>query len=302
MLTRCCDRKSRKAESQTCQKFTLISTTLFCCFAIGLGEFAIGECRECRERLKSKFSSAGLYGNDDFHTGMEQAIVSGRNIEGLVLRFTNKVSERSPLSIDSTLNTSVSLPQTDQLKRDIRHKVLEQDLEEFERATFNQTALRILLDKVNYLQENTAQSVNSLEKILYLIMNVRHDSIGYYVGVSGSSTGLDAGDSHSLCDFQPVEFFERIRWPATIGFLAFLFLLCFALVLGVCRNSRCTLILFSVVGLFCVIICWLLSGIYLSTSVAIGDFCMQPATHFCSKLAGVSSGRTNCAANHINRL
>lgn len=38
LLTRCCDRKSRKAKSQACQKFTLISTTLFCCVAIGLGE------------------------------------------------------------------------------------------------------------------------------------------------------------------------------------------------------------------------------------------------------------------------
>lgn len=78
-------------------------------------------------------------------------------------------------------------PQTDQLKRDIRHKVLEQDLEEFERPTFNQTALKMLLDSVRAHQENTAQSVNSLEKILYLIMNVRHDSVGHYVGVSAPS-------------------------------------------------------------------------------------------------------------------
>lgn len=38
LLTRCCDRKSRKAQSQACQKFTLISTTLFCCAAVGLGK------------------------------------------------------------------------------------------------------------------------------------------------------------------------------------------------------------------------------------------------------------------------
>lgn len=40
LLTRCCDRKSRKQQSQACQKFTLISTTLFCCGAIGLGKFS----------------------------------------------------------------------------------------------------------------------------------------------------------------------------------------------------------------------------------------------------------------------
>lgn len=87
---------------------------------------------------------------------------------------------------------------------------------------------------------------------------------------------------------QPAELFERIRWPATIGFLSFLLLLCVILVIGVCRNSRCSLILFSVIGLFGIIICWLLSGIYLASTVAIGDFCMQPTTHFCNKLAGVS--------------
>lgn len=74
--------------------------------------------------------------------------------------------------------------QTDQLKRDIRHKVLEIDLEEFERPTFNQTALKMLLDNVRSLTDNTAQAVNSLEKIIYLIQNTRHDSLGHYLGVS----------------------------------------------------------------------------------------------------------------------
>lgn len=74
--------------------------------------------------------------------------------------------------------------QTDQLKRDIRHKVLENDLEEFERPTFNQTALKMLLDNVRSLTDNTAQAVNSLEKIIYLIQNTRHDSLGHYLGVS----------------------------------------------------------------------------------------------------------------------
>lgn len=35
----------------------------------------------------------GLYGNDDFHNGMQQALSSGRQIEGLVLNFTRKVSD-----------------------------------------------------------------------------------------------------------------------------------------------------------------------------------------------------------------
>lgn len=88
------------------------------------------------------------------------------------------------------------IPQTDQLKRDIRHKVLEHDLEEFERPTFNQTALKMLLENVRSLTDNTAQAVNSLEKIIYLIQNTRHDSLGHYLGVSLSL------DHHHAIDHQ----------------------------------------------------------------------------------------------------
>lgn len=80
-----------------------------------------------------------------------------------------------------------------------------------------------------------------------------------------------------------------IRYPATLGLLGILIVLCVILVFGVARNSRCNLIFFSVVGLFGVVICWLLSGIYLASSVALGDFCMKPAEHFCDKFASVRS-------------
>lgn len=76
-----------------------------------------------------------------------------------------------------------------------------------------------------------------------------------------------------------------IRYPATLGLLAVLIFLCVILVIGVARSSRCCLIFFSVIGLFAVIICWLLSGIYLATSVALGDFCMQPTSHLCNRFA-----------------
>ncbi|KAH8335971.1 hypothetical protein KR074_009612 [Drosophila pseudoananassae] len=61
-----------------------------------------------------------------------------------------------------------------------------------------------------------------------------------------------------------------------MAFLTTLLLLCTVLVIGVARRSRCTLIFFSVSGLFCIIICWLLACIYLASSVAAGDFCMRP--------------------------
>lgn len=66
-----------------------------------------------------------------------------------------------------------------------------------------------------------------------------------------------------------------------------LLLLCTVLVIGVARRSRCTLIFFSVSGLFCIIICWLLAGVYLASSVAAGDFCMRPHDYMCRQVGMV---------------
>jgi protein tweety len=84
---------------------------------------------------------------------------------------------------------------------------------------------------------------------------------------------------------QTYEFYEQIRWPATLGYLTFLLLLCTILVIGVARSSRCALIFFSVFGLLAVTICWLISGIYLSTTVALADFCMKPQEYLCSQVS-----------------
>lgn len=88
--------------------------------------------------------------------------------------------------------------------------------------------------------------------------------------------------------FQLGELYESIRWPATLGFLTILLLLCTVLVIGVARRSRCALIFFSVAGLFCIIICWLLAGVYLASSVAAGDFCMRPHEYMCRQVGMVS--------------
>lgn len=59
------------------------------------------------------------------------------------------------------------------------------DLEDvFERPTFNQTALKILLDNVILVRENTTRAVSSLETILYLIRTPQHHSLKQILGVS----------------------------------------------------------------------------------------------------------------------
>ncbi|XP_058063910.1 protein tweety [Anopheles bellator] len=70
---------------------------------------------------------------------------------------------------------------------------------------------------------------------------------------------------------------ELIRWPGTVAILALLLVLCAVLLVGVARHSRCALILFSVCGLLAVTASWLMSGLYLSASVAVGDLCNDPA-------------------------
>lgn len=83
--------------------------------------------------------------------------------------------------------------------------------------------------------------------------------------------------------FQTGDKWELIRWPGTVAVLALLLVLCAVLLVGVARHSRCALILFSVCGLLAVTGSWLMSGLYLSTSVAVGDLCMDPADYLVSE-------------------
>ncbi|XP_064478747.1 protein tweety-like isoform X2 [Ornithodoros turicata] len=69
---------------------------------------------------------------------------------------------------------------------------------------------------------------------------------------------------------------EIIRWPATIALLCVLILVCLILLWGVVRHSRCLLILFSVLGLLSVVLCWVLVSLYLGICVAGSDFCLDP--------------------------
>ncbi|EEC20591.1 conserved hypothetical protein [Ixodes scapularis] len=64
---------------------------------------------------------------------------------------------------------------------------------------------------------------------------------------------------------------ELFRWPATIGLLCVLILVCLLLLWGVIRHSRCLLILFSVLGLLSVVLCWVMVSLYLGICVPLRD-------------------------------
>lgn len=88
--------------------------------------------------------------------------------------------------------------------------------------------------------------------------------------------------------------------PATLGFLVLILVLCIMLIIGLIRSSRCTLILFSVVGLLSVTICWILSSAYLVSSIALGDFCTRPQEYICNQQKVPDIHYTNCGTLGTN--
>ncbi len=69
---------------------------------------------------------------------------------------------------------------------------------------------------------------------------------------------------------------EQIRWPTTFGVLGSLAFVCLILIWGILRHSRCVLILFSVLGLLSLVVCWVITSVYLGITVAGSDFCLDP--------------------------
>lgn len=88
--------------------------------------------------------------------------------------------------------------------------------------------------------------------------------------------------------------------PATLGFLVLILVLCIMLTIGLVRSSRCTLILFSVVGLLSVTICWILSSGYLVSAIALGDFCTRPEEFICNQQRVPDIHYTNCGTLGTN--
>ncbi|XP_035903898.1 protein tweety-like isoform X1 [Anopheles stephensi] len=124
----------------------------------------------------------------------------------------------------------------------------------FDQKTNNQTALAQLQQALLTAKGNITIAKNAAN-------DIRRPLVGLTI-----TDFLTKGDQ-----------WELIRWPGTVAILALLLVLCAVLLVGVARHSRCALILFSVCGLLAVTGSWLMSGLYLSTSVAVGDLCNDPA-------------------------
>lgn len=177
-----------------------------------------------------------LYGNDDVHNGLDSAISSLRAIDDSIVGARNQT-----LTIETTLQIKVH-----QLMSDLSDTFAEPVMK-------NQTVRRALLSTLANMQGNTTSAVKACQEI---------------------QTPLHTLNFTSLFNFLYLS--ESIRYPATMALYITLLVFCIMLIFGIYRHSRCCLITFSVFGLFAIIICWLLSSMYLVIAVATGDVCMSP--------------------------
>lgn len=95
LLTRCCDRKSKKQRTFGCQKCTLIFLTILCCGAIGGGKKSLS-IFEFPRRQFFLFVCLflGLYGNDDLHNGLVQVFNAGKRLNRLFINVRNQVNKQ----------------------------------------------------------------------------------------------------------------------------------------------------------------------------------------------------------------
>lgn len=173
--------------------------------------------------------------------------------------------------------------QTNHLSRNLKNRA-NLDIEDlFDVKVGNESALNHMMEINQLVKKNISEAISGIDAAIYFIQPSQSDEL-----------------LQKLID--KFEFYELLRWPVTLGFLTFLLFLCTVLVIGVARSSRCLLIFFSVLGLFTVAICWLLSGVYLATSVAAADFCVSPYQHFCNQQRLQYIYQSNCGATGTNHF
>ncbi|KAG5672510.1 hypothetical protein PVAND_002634 [Polypedilum vanderplanki] len=204
----------------------------------------------------------GLYGNDDLHNGLVQVFNAGKQLNRLFISVRN---------------------QTSYLSRGLKDRAVLDIDDLYEVKVSNETALNHMMDVAQLAVKNITEAISGIDAAIYFINPSQSDELLQKI-------------------IDKFEFYELLRWPITLGFLTFLLFLCTVLVIGVARSSRCLLIFFSVLGLFTVAICWLLSGIYLATSVAAADFCMAPYQHFCAQQRLQYIYQSNCGASGTNHF
>ncbi|XP_071551913.1 protein tweety isoform X3 [Panulirus ornatus] len=144
---------------------------------------------------------------------------------------------------------------------------------------FDETIRRNLEPQLNLFKE-TIQKTNIengtvemfiIESLRYMQGNISEVLLINVEDINAMMSGAEMGDTVHLLGVG-----ELGRWVGTLGVTGILMMVVLVVMIGVARHSRCTLITFSVLGLLAMILCWGLTSVYLVTSVALSDWCMDP--------------------------
>jgi len=184
---------------------------------------------------------AGFYGNHVFHSGAEQLSQSMVHMDRLVQHAQKQVKSFN-----------------DVLQKEVEHNL-------------------------NNLYDGAFQSDIKQDKAAHYELMENSDFIFYNV-----TDGLKAMDKIRLQIYDPkmpieigkipkgVLNAEVLRWPITMSLLGLFSLFCLLLFIGAIVHSRATLIVFSVCGLFSILLLWFLASIYVTMAVALAGFCYKP--------------------------
>lgn len=137
-------------------------------------------------------------------------------------------------------------------------------------------ALERLHNILNFMKNNLTKSVESVFRIQNQLKLVESS------GKSFNTFKYDGEENErNYYDIfiklpSMIQSIEAVRWPATFAIFITLLFICYILMCGVCKHSRCLLIIFSVLGLLSLVICYVLTSQNLGISVATSDFCLSP--------------------------
>lgn len=157
--------------------------------------------------------------------------------------------------------------QIDQLVAKIRNQTQNMHQQLYRQAGTQLTQLRDVFDS----------PVQNATAIKYCIEQMDHaitNNTLAYGAAKDIRSPLDSINLRPQLDI--LDTVEWWRWPATMGVLSALLVLCVILLVGVARHSRCALIAFSVCGLLAVIASYVMASVYLAGTVALSDLCMAP--------------------------
>lgn len=227
--------------------FWLIVTLLFflifflcrCCDANSKKKKSLGCCKCCLFMftiLSVTIVSVGILGNLRAHEGIVKIQNHTASLASTVDLLRNETN-----NVENTLESRV-----------------DEDLNKISRKLIgplvrNYTVLNFLQEQLLHMRRNVTKGINRVGE-----MNSKIERLDLqYIP-------------------RTVDHIEQIRWPATFAILGSLGFFCFLLLCGVCRHSRCLLILFSVLGLLSLVICWVLAAMYVGILLAATDFCYEP--------------------------